>query len=256
MIVQSLWIGDSLTDMEVYCIKSFQKHGFKFHLYTYGKVKRIPNGTIIKDGNLIIPKNDIFQLKNTYLPFSDIWRYKLLYEKGGYWVDMDMICMQPFEFKEPYIFSSERTIKEGAYKMTIPYVANIGILKAPKGSIFYRELYETCMSFHNKQHNKDKIKYMRLLRTMIEKYNFKKYIKPPHYFCHLDWWYAKDAFMPIKKFRPKYGHKGKSIDSMFSNRVYTIHLWRDLVTKKYKLDTNGVYPDSLWEKLNIYIDSL
>ena len=258
MIVQSLWIGKSLTDMEVYCIKSFLKNGFDFHLYTYEPVKRIPKGTKIKDGNKIISKNKIFQLKNTFLPFSDIWRYKLLYIKGGYWVDMDMICMKPFNFKDEYVFSSERTIKEGAFKMTVPYVANIGVLKAPKGSQFYKELYEKCMEYETKRKNKDKIKYMRILRKMIDEYNYEKYVKSPEYFCDLDWWYAKDAFLPLKKYKGKYGHPQKTQKSLFTKKkIYTVHFWRDLVTKKYKLDTDDNYDkDSLWENIKLYVDRL
>lgn len=257
MIVQSLWIGNTLTDLEVYCIKSFLKNGFTFHLYTYDSVNRVPKGTIIKDANTILNKKTIFLLQDTYLPFSDIWRYKLMYEKGGYWVDMDMICIRPFDFKDEYVFASERTIKEGAYKMSVPHVANINILKAPKHSLFYKELFEKCMSLQNKKTNNDKIKYMRMLRKMIHEKKFKKYIKPPKYFCHLDWWYAKDAYMSVKHFRPKYGHAAKSINSMFSNNVYTIHLWRNLTTKKYKLNLNDTYPeDSLWEILKDYVDDL
>ena len=140
VIIQSLWIGPELTDMEVYSIKSFLKQGFEFHLYTYDKVKRIPKGTKIKDANKIIPAKEIFEIKKTFLPFSDIWRYKLLYEKGNYWSDLDMICIKPFDFKEPYVFSSERTIQKGAYKMKVKKVANINLMKGPKGSPFFKEL--------------------------------------------------------------------------------------------------------------------
>ena len=255
VIIQSLWIGPELTDMEVYSIKSFLKQGFTFHLYTYDKVKRVPKGTVIKDANTIIPAKEIFEIKKTFLPFSDIWRYKLMYEKGGYWSDLDMICIKPFDFKELYVFSSERTIQKGAYKMKVKKVANINFLKSPKGSPFFKELYETCMEHHRNKTNQDKIKYMRMARDLIKKYKYEKYIKPPHYFCHLDWWYAKDAYLPVKTFKEKYGVPGKSINSMFT-KTYTVHLWRDLVTKKYKLDTNGTYdPQSLRERFKVYIDS-
>ena len=57
--------------------------------------------------------------------------------------------------------------------------------------------------------------------------------------------YIRDSISVLVSF---YGHSGLTMKSMFS-KPYTIHLWRDLVTKKYKLDTNGKYhPDSLWEK--------
>lgn len=254
VVVQSLWVGPQLSLMEIYSIKSFLKQGFTFHLYTYEKVKGVPKGTIIKDGNTIMPMKQVFQYKQTFLPFSDIWRYKMLYEKGGYWVDLDMICIKPFDFKEPFVFSSERTIQKGAYAMKVPYVPNIGVLKAPKGSQFYKELYEKCYAHHEKGNNKDKIKYMRMLREMIEQYKYGKYVMKPNKFCHLDWWYTKEAFLPIKKYNDKYGVKAKTINSMF--RVpYTVHFWRDLATKKYKFDLNGTYhEDSLWEKMKKYVD--
>ena len=69
-----------------------------------------------------MPKKEVFRLKNTFLPFSDIFRYKMLYENGGYWVDLDMICLKKLNFKEPFVFSSERTIQKGAYAMKVKYV--------------------------------------------------------------------------------------------------------------------------------------
>ena len=60
VIVQSLWVGNTLSNMEVCCINSFLKHGFIFHLYTYESVKRVPKGTIIKDANEIMPAKEIF----------------------------------------------------------------------------------------------------------------------------------------------------------------------------------------------------
>ena len=37
-----------------------------------------------------------------------------------------------------------------------------------------------------------------------------KYIKTPDFFCNLDWWYSKDAFLPVKEFKTKYGVDGRS----------------------------------------------
>ena len=257
MIVQSLWVGSELSRMEYYSILSFLKLGYDFHLYTYEKVKNIPKGTTVLNGNKIMKKSEIFKLKDTYLPFADIFRYKMLYENGGYWTDLDMIAIKKFDFKEPYVFSSERTIQGrefgvpfASYKKLVP---NIGILKAPKHSPFYKELYERCMELERTKKNKDKLRYMRVIRAMIDKYNYHKYVRKPQDFCHLDWWYAKDAFVPDKelletgKFKDKYRVPGKTVKSMFTN-TYTVHFWRDLVSKKYKLDLNGIYHQySLWE---------
>ena len=257
LVVQSLWVGNKLSRMEYYSIKSFLVLGYKFHLYTYEDVDNVPKGTIIKDANEIMKQKDVFSLKSSFLPFSDIWRYKLLHMKGGYWVDVDMIALRRFDFKEPFVFSSERTIQEGAYKSASKLVPNIGILKAPAGSEFFKEAYEKSMK-HNQIHtNEDKIKYMRIFRDLVKKYNYQKYVKPPKYFCNLDWWNTKEAYQPLKggRFPTKYGVKGETITSMF-NGPYTVHFWRDRSTKKYEIDIDAMHhPQSLWELMIKYIDT-
>lgn len=96
--VNSFWHGGSLGELEELCIKSFIKNGFTFNLWTYDKNIKVPNGCIIKDASEILDKKFIFKLKDiSYAPFSDWFRFKLLYEQGGTWVDMDMICLKPFK---------------------------------------------------------------------------------------------------------------------------------------------------------------
>ena len=249
VVVQSLWVGNRLSRMEEKSIKSFLKLGYTYHLYTYEKVKNVPKGTIIKNGNDVMPKNEIFSLKSSFLPFSDIWRYKLLYEKGGYWVDLDMIALKVFDFDKDYVFSSERTIQEGAYASQAKYVVNIGVLKAPPKSEFYKELYEKSLDYNKKGKNNDKLKYMKMLRKLIKKYDYGKYVLKPYVFCNLDWWHSKEAFTPLKKYKKKYGVPAPSIKSMFT-RPYTVHFWRDRITKKYDIDLDEIHhKDCLWEKM-------
>ncbi len=105
-IIQSLWIGKPLSNLEKLCIQSFMDNGHEFHLYTYDSVGEIPAGCIVKDGNAILPATDIFISKSgTVGGFSDWFRYALLYKKGGWWVDMDMICIKPFDFGDDIVLS-------------------------------------------------------------------------------------------------------------------------------------------------------
>jgi len=248
-VVQSLWIGE-ITTLEAMCITSYISQGHEFHLYTYEKLNYVPKGCIIKDGNDIMSKDDIFTLKGDYLPFSDIFRYKMLYENGGYWVDLDMICLKLLDFKEDFIFSSERTIQKGAYKMKEPFVANIGVLKAPQYSSFYKELYEKCLKHSKRNTNKDKIKYMRFLRQMIKKYNYENFVKSPASFCPVDWWNTREIFKNIKYYPLKYGVEGYPINRLFLDDVYSIHIWRSIAKHKKKLDFDKKYPqNSLYEIL-------
>ena len=253
--VQSLWVGPKLSELEILSIKSFQKVGHKFILYTYEKVKGIPPGTIVKDANKIMKKKDLFRFKESFLPFSDLFRYKMLYEKGGYWVDLDMIALKPLKFKETFIFSSERTIQKGPYRnRTKTEIENIGILKAPKKSAFYKELFEACLE-ESKKEVKENIQFMRTMRRMLEKYGYEKYIKPAKMFCPLDWWHTKDAFYP-PCCKEKYDVAGYSVDSVLKN-AHTVHMWRSIMHKRHKIDLNDTFKeDSMWERLKGKVLSL
>jgi hypothetical protein len=248
-IVQSLWVGNDLSRMEIKSIQSFLDMGHIFHLYIYEDIGNIPNGVIVKDASIILPKEDVFTMKGLHLPFSDIFRYKLLYEKGNYWVDVDMICMRELDFEDPFVFAGERTIQKGAYRNRHhKYLPNNAILKAPIKSDFYKELFEKSYNYQHCHKNKDRIKYLRMMRKLIEKYDYNKYVKSPKTFCHLDWWNAKEGFMDMKEFPSKYGVEGSTLLSFLSNEVYCIHFWRGLVRDKKKLDLNAIYPpNSLWE---------
>lgn len=118
MTVTSLWIGDKLPDIQKLCIKSFLDHGHQFELYTYKQFDGIPEGTIVKDANAVIPESDIYRDvgQNSYGPFADWWSYKWLYENGGFWVDMDIVCVSDkLPEKTPYAVKDElNTVCHGA----------------------------------------------------------------------------------------------------------------------------------------------
>src|SRR5258707_1370507 len=103
-IVQSLWVGDRLSVMEQLCIASFLRNGHSFHLYVYQETAGIPEGTVVLDGTKILPASRIFTYRehNTYAGFANFFRYKLLLEKGGWFVDADTICLKPFDFRKEY----------------------------------------------------------------------------------------------------------------------------------------------------------
>lgn len=118
-IVHGLWIGKHLSKLELLTLQSFIRHGHEFHLWLYGPLDTpLPDEVILENASQIIPANRIVMKrssddmtgvgKNSYGPFSDLFRYKLLYERGGYWVDMDVTCLRPFNIRDAYLFRSHR----------------------------------------------------------------------------------------------------------------------------------------------------
>jgi hypothetical protein len=101
-IIQSLWIGPRLSTMEQLCIRSFLANGHEFHLYCYHPITGVPENTIIKDASEIVPESDVEKFPHL-ANFADWFRYNLIFKKGGWWVDLDTICLKPFDFVEEYV---------------------------------------------------------------------------------------------------------------------------------------------------------
>lgn len=233
-IVQGLWIGESLSLNEVLCIMSFINNGHEFHLYVYEDIKNIPKECIVKDANEIIPSSEIFyynekqSISGQKRPtgFSNMFRYKMLYDKGGYWVDMDMICIKYLRFGDPYVFSSESTFSRDQ-------TVNAGIIKCPKGSEFARYCY-----LISKSKDKSKIKWgeigPKLVGEGIAKYKLQKYVKPWFYFCPIGYDKFNDLTSPTKL--------------QIEKDWYCVHLWNEFWVKN-KMDKNKIYYGSLFGSL-------
>ena len=143
-IVHGMWIGRSLSKLELLTLNSFVAQGHEFHLWVYEPIcTPLPEGVVLQDASSIIPQRDVFNKyqtdrecgvgKDSYAPFSDLFRYKLLYERGGYWVDMDVTCLKPFTFKERYLFRAH------------PIGVMGNIMKAPRHSRLMKRAYEETL---------------------------------------------------------------------------------------------------------------
>ena len=140
-IIQSLWIGDDLSNLEKLCVQSFLDNGHEFHLYTYSDIGGIPAGAVVKDGNEILPESDIFQYRTgSYAGFADWFRYKLLLERGGWWVDMDLVCFRPFDFQQKLIVEH---CPDGLYTNTPLY--------AEPGNLLMAEMERECREHKNRE---------------------------------------------------------------------------------------------------------
>ena len=162
-------------------------NGHKFHLYTYGEVKGIPKGTIVKDGNEILPESEIFYYtadpvhKGSVSSFSNWVRYKLLFDKGGWWVDTDNICLKPFNFSSEYVFSSEWENEDRVNNRI-----NAAPIKVPKGSDVMKYCWERTQEI-----GKDNLKWgqigPKLVRESVEKHNLTDYVRNGDTFCPVNW---------------------------------------------------------------------
>lgn len=146
-IVHGMWFGTQLSRLELLTVNSFVGFGHDFHLWAYDDLSAfdLPRGAILRNAEEIIPRNKVFAKsgadaetgvgRNSFgAPFSDLFRYKLLSEHGGIWVDMDVTCLRPFDFAADYVFRPHRIGIVGS------------ILKCPKGSALMQGVYEETLN--------------------------------------------------------------------------------------------------------------
>lgn len=173
-IFNALWVGDTLSKLELLTIHSFIDKGHPFRLWVYDDLKTdIPESVILEDASKIIAKDQVFSYKNankyghgkgSYAGFSDIFRYKLLYERGGWWVDMDLTCLKKIYTEKDYFFRPHHEL---------PMVGNI--MKCPKGSVLMKKCYEEAI-LQVDENNTDWHKPIQILNNNIEELELRNYI--------------------------------------------------------------------------------
>jgi len=219
--VNSLWIGDRLSTMEQLSISSFLRLGHEFHLYVYGRVDGVPHGTIVRDGDYILPSSRIFKYsrQGTYSGFSNYFRYKLLLEDGGWWVDLDTVCLKPFDFPDKYVFSSE--INDDGN----PHV-NCGMLKAPPGSPVMKYLWEECERIDPRELTWGQCG-PQLMHRAVELFSLERHIQPPIVFCPIPFTEWRRTIEP-------------GLPWIFDRETRAVHLWNEMWRRSEK-DKDGRY---------------
>jgi hypothetical protein len=181
--VNSLWIGDELSRLELLTLRSFVYHGHQFHLWLYEHPREVPPGVTIRDANEILPEARIFRRSSdipglttgqgSLGPFSDIFRFKLLYDQGGWWVDMDMTCLRPMDFRDQYVFRPHNEIG---------VMGNV--MKCPQGSEVMRASFEEAGASVNGD-TIDWLAAQRILSKNVQAYGLTQFVRS---LCNVDIW--------------------------------------------------------------------
>lgn len=226
-IIKSLWIGSSLTLMEKLCIRSFLKFGHAFHLYLYEALDGVPEGAVVKDAAAVIPKERIFSnAGGTYAMFSNLFRYKLLEKEGGIWVDMDVICLKPFNFQGDYVFASEKD-------KTGNDTAATCVMRTPKDAAIMGDCYALASKMQ------PDVPWgsagPKLLKEQIALHGLGGFLSPHDHFCQTHWWQTEQFVSPDN-------HPQHAFAS------FAVHLWRDMWRRK-GLDVNRAIPGSFYARL-------
>ncbi len=232
-IIQSLWIGNELTNVEKLCIQSFLDNGHEFHLYTYTYIGGVPDGTIIRDADKILFADKIFLHKTgSYAIFADWFRLALLAKRGGIWVDMDIICLEPFDFEpEQIIVAAENS-----------HTCTNAVMMFPKGHSFIVALEQNFHSFQDKVNSGwGEIGGPIALTKAIKEHTMQKHVFPFYYFLPISFAAWHTAF-----------DNTYAEDIAFFQTTYSIHLSNEMGRHHKEFDKNAIFDsESLFEQLKV-----
>jgi hypothetical protein len=228
--------------MERLSISSFLQNGHAYHLYVYEEVGDVPKGTVLKDANEIISSERIFKYihHDSYAGFANLFRYKLLLEKGGFWVDTDVVCLRPFHFEFDYVFASTQSLRRPLDLIKKRHHISNWFIKAPIDS----EIMNYCYSEAAKRNPEELVwgeTGPRLLSKAVYKYGMQEYIAPHGTFFPTSSWQWRlliiDSFIIAWKWRKA------------RKSAYAVHLYNELWRRK-NIDKNDSFPrNSVYEQL-------
>jgi len=138
MKFSSFWHGGELPLHCWICLQSFIDRGHNLTLYCYRDID-VPTGVQLRNANEILPETSIFYYEKgpgagSISAFSNVFRYKLLADRGGWWVDVDVLCM-----------SDNLPEQDIAFGWESKGLLGTAILKLPLGHSLPAQLFRSAM---------------------------------------------------------------------------------------------------------------
>lgn len=183
-VVQSFWFGSRLTALQVLSLRSFVALGHDVHLYTFDRIDNVPDGIRLLDASTILPRDSVFTYvrgfgRGSPSAFSNLFRYKLLFEKGGWWVDTDVVCLRPFAIDSEFVFASERDVDGHV-------TAASCVIKSPPGAAWLQH----CLAVAEER-DKATLQWgeigPKLVDAAITQFALRQFLVPPHVFNAIDY---------------------------------------------------------------------
>jgi hypothetical protein len=183
--VNSLWIGKELSTINILSINSFLYNSFKYNLYVYEDIENIPSDVNVLDGNEIVNESEIFVYKRGFnkgspSAFSNLFRYELLFQKGGLWVDTDIVYLKNFNLDERFVFASEID-----YEGNLKVATGLMYSKDKKEQLF-KELIDEVNLRDKDDLNHGDIGPI-LFDWKVKEFDLMEYVKKPEIFSYPNW---------------------------------------------------------------------
>jgi len=224
--IHCFWSDALLNAMSHLSLQSMIRQGHPVKLYTYDDVATmqalVPPGVVVVDAGSVVPAS-IYQhavIHSEIRYFSDIFRYAVLHEHGGWWLDTDIVLLKPLNFGAPHVFSAQWSGVENGHACAG------GVMRAPKGSLHMANLYALS---RQRLLDERRVEYGAVGPLLLSEYlllsddeELRSSILPPTTFNAIDW-HEVDLFTTESR---------AGFELLSDPRVTGIHLWAKMWTER------------------------
>jgi mannosyltransferase OCH1-like enzyme len=138
-VVQTFWHGHAIGSYQLLCLRSFADRGHEVQVFTYDGDLHLPGWIERRNAAEILPKEQVLRrLEGGRIAINaNLFRYALLHQRGGWWVDPDIVLLKPDLPAEKLFFAGQDIFR----------CTSTGVLKFPKGHPVMKAALETALSF-------------------------------------------------------------------------------------------------------------
>jgi hypothetical protein len=238
--IQSFWIGRPLSQVEQLSIRSYLKNGHEFHLYCYDPLEGVPEGVKLKDAGEIVSKDRLFVRekgfwKDSYAPFAGMFRLELLLQRGGWWSDLDLVCLKALDLDRDTVIAT-------SFERQYGDLANNNVLRFKPDDPLLKRVLEIT---HEKMLDPETIG-PHYWQQAIKELNAESHQVPVEYFNPISWRHVKYIVEPQEAIwkRPRVARligRRERIGKVTKD-TFCVHLWNEMWSK------NGYSREATYDK--------
>ncbi len=250
----SLWIEGALSRVERLCLASGAAVGYDVTLFTYGDVIGIPRSVIRTDAREILPEEALFTYGRSAGPgagspaaFANWFRYELLRQRPGVWIDTDYVVLRRFPEFGSYLYAWERP--------GVITNALLGRNDDPAG--LFASLCDLCKApYRPRSWDSPKTlvkKAVGFIRSRGSMGNIPWGTTGPSALTALvkrmgliDQAFSSAEFFPIglDDWRAFFAPSSRDVESSIES-AYGVHLWNEMI-RRHRIDKTERFPDGSW----------
>jgi hypothetical protein len=167
--LRTFWHGTPLGPYQLFCLHSLISRGHRVELFSYERDFVVPNWIVRKDAAEILPSERVLRYQSgpgqgSPALHANLFRYCMLERLGGWWIDADVLLLQPQLPDDEFFFAPDGHHFSNA------------ILKFPAGHPLLIEAAERCHAIGEAAAWAQTGPI--LLTELVVKFNLSKYGRP------------------------------------------------------------------------------